>query len=389
MKIKINGLKRVLFASAALVVGAVAALPSLSGTAFAAYNQPTNRYVMMDNSKGAATGVSYEVGFTLATTGNVQGVVVDFCTSPIIGTACTKPSGFSVGTPTVATTGGNNTGLGAGWTAASNNTNRTLSITNGSGGSISSGTNIKFTLSTATNPTADDTAFYARVFTFPTTANVTTWLSTTDGSATANAVDAGGVAMSTASQISLTAKVQEQISFCVFKTSCGTAPSVNLGDTNGILSSSGPYVDADTTYTISTNASSGAMVRLKGALPTSGVNTLTSIGTTATASSAGTTQFGLCTWQSAGSGLTPQAPYNHASCNTTTTTAGTGSTGGNGSAQFAFDTTPAASSYGDDLALKAAGASSTGKIAFIGNIAVTQPAGVYLSTYTLIATGTY
>jgi hypothetical protein len=391
MTVKVIGLKRLAFGVAAATVATAVALPVFAGNASA---QVSSRYVKMSNSKGAATGVSYEVGFTVPTTGTVQGVVVDFCSNtPIIGDSCTAPTGFSVGTPTVATSGGTNTGLSGTWTAASANTGRTLTLTNGTGGSISAATPVVFTLSTATNPNADNTTFYARIFTFAASANVATWTGTANGSATANVVDSGGVALSTAAQINLTAKVQETLTFCVYTgVACvngGTA--VALGDTNGVLRTSGSFVDVTTSYDIATNAASGAVVRFKAGLPTSGANTLATIGTSATAVDAltSTTQFGLCTYEATGTGYTPAAPYNNAACNTTTQSAGTGTTGGEGTAQFAFDTAAAAATYGDDLGTKVAGDTSKGKIAYAANVSTTQPAGIYTNTFTFIATGTY
>lgn len=385
------GLKRFAFGVAAATVATAVALPVFAGNASAA--QVSSRSVKLSSSKGAATGVSYEVGFTVPTTGNVQGVVVDFCSnSPIIGESCTAPTGFTVGAATVATSGGSNTGLSGSWTGASANSGRTLSLTNGTGGSITATTPVVFTLSTATNPDADNTTFYARIFTFATTANVTTWLATANGSATANVVDSGGVALSTAAQITLTAKVQETLTFCVYTgANCGAGgTAVTLGDANGVLRTSGEFVDITTNFDVATNAASGAVVRFKAGLPTSGANNLATIGTTATASSPGTTQFGLCAYQNTGSGLTVAAPYNDATCAAQTSqSAGTGTPGGAGTATFAFDTTEAATTYGDELATKVAGNTSQGEVAYVANISTTQPAGIYTNTFTFIATGTY
>lgn len=391
MTTKVIGLRRLAFGVAALAVGTAAALPAFMGTASAA--QVTSRAIKMSSSSNTATNVSYEITFNVATAGAVQAVIVDFCSnSPLPGTACTAPTGFTVG---AGTTTGSVAGMTGTWSGASANSGRTLNLSLGTpGGTAANGAAASFTLTTATNPTSAPGTFYARIFTFSSTANATTWLGTADGSATATVVDSGGVALSTAQQISVTAKVQETLTFCVYTTSCGTGSSVALGDTNGVLSTAGPFVDITTNYDIATNANSGAVVRFKAGLPTSGANTLASINAatpgTAATSSAGTTQFGLCSYVASGSGLTISAPYADANCDTQTSqTAGTGSTGGAGTALFAFDTADAASTYGDDLATKAAGNSSTGEIAFVGNVSTTQPAGIYTNTFTFIATGTY
>lgn len=389
MKAKVISLRRLLYGATALAVGAAVFLPALAGQASAAL--ATSRYIKMSTSQISATSTSYEVGFTVATTGNIQGVVVDFCTSPILGTACTKPTGLDVGTPTVATSGGANTGLSGSWTPATDNSGRTFSMTNGSGGSVSASTNVVFTITSMTNPSTVNQTFYARIFTFATSGAVATWLGTADGSSATGVVDSGGLALSTAAQITVTAKVQETLTFCVYTgVNCAAGgTSVALGDTNGVLSTAGAFVDKNTKYDVATNAASGVTIRFKAGLPTSGANTIASIGTSATSSSAGTSQFGLCTYESSGSGLTAAAPYDNGNCSGTTQTAGTGSTGGTGTAQFAFDTSPAATTYGDDLATKTAGNSSTGIIAYVGNVSPTQPAGIYTNTFTFIATGTY
>ena len=197
--------------------------------------------------------------------------------------------------------------------------------------------------------------------------------------------------MSTAAQVVVTAKVQEQINFCVYTgANCAAGgTSITLGDSYGVLSDAGPFVDKNTHYDISTNASSGAIIRIKGNTLTSGSNSITAIGGTATGSTSGSAQFGLCNYESTGSTLTPQSPYSDSGCSSTTQSAGTNTTGGDGGAKFAFNTTNTLSTYGDEIATDAAGTTATGVIAFIANIPVTQTAGIYTTTLTFIATGTY
>jgi hypothetical protein len=225
-------------------------------------------------------------------------------------------------------------------------------------------------------------------------------LGTTNGSSTAGVIDSGGIALSTAAQITVTAKVQETLSFCVYtNANCGAGgTAVTLGDTNGVLSTAGPFVDKNTKFDIATNAggaSPAATVRFKAPTLTSGANTIDAIGATAVVSNPGNNQFGLCTYRSAGSLLTILPPYNNgasdggAACTGTTQTAGTGATGGTNGALFAFETAPAATTFGDDLATINAGASNTGRIAYIGNVSPTQQAGIYTSTFTFVATAVY
>jgi hypothetical protein len=366
-----------------------------------ATGDPTSRQIQMSNSTAGATGVSYKVSFTTVTPGPIEGIVVDFCDNdPIIGDSCTYTSGQSpnIGSATIgAVTGPSNTAF----TIASQ-ASPLLVLTNaGASSSVNAGTPVSFTISNVTNPnylacgggTVPNCTFYARVLTYATTGGATGYLPANPSNGAVPS-DAGGIALSTASNVIVTAKVQEQINFCVYTgVNCaagGTA--INLGDNDGVLSPAGPFVDVNTKYDISTNATAGAIVSLKGDTLKSGSNAITAIGSTPTASNPGTAQFGLCTYESAGANLTATSPYNNAGCSGTTQTAGTALTGGTNSALFALDTnntTGTTSTYGEQLASAVAGTQSTGTVVFIGNIPVSQVAGIYNTSFIFIATGTY
>jgi hypothetical protein len=245
-----------------------------------------------------------------------------------------------------------------------------------------------------TNPSTGNHTFYARILTFATAGAAQAYTSGTPGSY----VDAGGVALSTANQIQITAKVQERLSFCVYdRANCAAGTSgIALGNFNGVLDPAGEYVDKQAKFDISTNALSGATVVLKGDTLKSGAFSITAQGGTSAVTNPTNEQFGMCLWQSTGSGLTlPNATYNHASCNTVVQNAGPSGTGNNtpgsaaGSAQFGFNTTNTTSASGDTIANKPAGSTSTATLAFIGNISNTTEAGIYTTNLQLIATGTY
>lgn len=407
-------LRRSHYFLAAMLLAFTSILPLVLTQKASAYNVLNNREIKISSSAPSATGVSYYVEFDAGTTATVKSIVVDFCAnSPIIDDSCTGTVGTSVpdlgASPTVDTTTANVGNIGASWTAASMNSNRTLTLTKAAGVAMTSGTPYYFTVSGVTNPSATGT-FYARILTFPndTTSNYANGYTATNVD-TNLPTDAGGIALSTAAQITVTAKVQERLIFCIYTDSAdpdyndndcisqqGTA--VTLGDTNGVLDPTGPYVDKNARFSITTNASSSAIVRFKGATLTSGGNTITAVGGTPATSTAGSEQFGLCLYQQAGSGMTIDGTYDGGSgseCSTTAQTAGTGSTGGTGTptqAEFAYDTngtTGTTSTYGATLATKPAGNYSTGNIAFVGNISNTTEAGIYTSTLTFIATGTY
>lgn len=364
-----------------------------------AYGLVTSRSIEMSNSSVNASSVTYTVQFTPSGTTAIGGVVVDFCSnSPIIGDSCNPPTGLSVGSsPSVS--GYTNMGSAGNWTATAANVfntsyYRTLILTNSGTISTSSSTALSFSITSMTNPSAANTTFYARILTFDTASDANSYSPTGSNS---GLVDAGGVALSTTNQIIITARVQETLTFCVATSSspctCSSSCSnVTLGDNHGVLSTSGPYVDKTTEYTVATNANSGVAIRLKGDTLTSGSNSISAL-TTAATSSAGTSQFGICTYAISGSSLTAAGSYDGGGstyCHDTTQTAGTGSPGGAGSStKWYLNTTNTTSTYGDTIATMGADSANTGDLVMMANIANTQQAGIYTTTFTLIATSTY
>src|ERR1041385_6828465 len=88
-------LKRPLYALSAGVLAAVSLVPLLTSRTAHAYGLVTARSIKLSSSAQAATDVTYSTSFTIATTSNVGGMVVDVCSnSPIIGDSCTAPTGF-------------------------------------------------------------------------------------------------------------------------------------------------------------------------------------------------------------------------------------------------------------------------------------------------------
>lgn len=363
---------------------------------------PTSRKITLSSSAGAATNVIYTLNFTTAqnaASSNIGGLVVEFCDStPIIGdSSCTAPSGFNTNKATLAL--GTQVGI-TGFAVDTTNSTATRVILTRTASSIATGVAVTIPLGTGagtslTNPTLGNHTFYARVLTFATSGAAQAYTSATPGSF----VDAGGIALSTANTLQITAKVQERLSFCVYvggsctvdTTGAATTSAFNLGNTNGVLDPAGPFVDKTAKFDISTNALSGATVVMKGDTLKSGSFDITAIGGTASsATTGGSEQFGMCLYQSTGSGMTfPNATYPSAGCSGTTQTSGTASTGGATGATFGFNTTNTLSASGDTIATKPAGNTSTATMAFVGNIAYTTEAGIYQTTLTYIATGQY
>jgi len=381
-----------LFASVFILTVTGQLLPASVGAA----GQITARSITMSTS-AASTTATYTLKFTPVTT--AQELIVDFCANdPLVSDSCT----FAAGTvPTIASPVSS---VGTAAAVGSGSPVHTIKVT---GLTETGGTpfTISFT-SGVTNPTTN-TSFYARVLTYGTGGATSYTPANTSGNTPAigSPTDTGGIALSTAANISITSKVFETLSYCVTKGgSCGTAPTINLGDTTtGALSSSTAYVNSDVQYQIATNAASGASVTMTGTTLcrpggtcTTGTNafTISAIGATALVSATNSEQFGLCVNTTGGNGgLAAQSPYNDTgtgnNCNTGISTGPY-----SGSSKFALDDTTGGNgsngTSGTKL-LQSTGAISTylGNFAFLGNIAATTEAGIYSTTLNTVATGTF
>nr|MBP7806991.1 hypothetical protein [Candidatus Saccharibacteria bacterium] len=212
-----------------------------------------------------------------------------------------------------------------------------------------------------TNPTAQNTTFFARITTYSDAAWTT-------------AVDSGVVAASTAQQITLSGTMDESLVFCtgtsITGTNCGTiaGSAVNFGTFSSVTPNTGTSVMA-----ASTNGTSGYAITVNGTTLTSGGNSITAL-TTQTASSAGTEQFGLNLRDNA----TPNVGSNPS-----------GSGGGSYSAnygtvdQFRFVTA--------DTVASSAGATDANAftVSYLANVGGATEAGTYTATMTYIATATF
>ncbi len=356
------GLMRLAYGCAAYVLLLAAILLALAPSTSAA--QVTTRSIRMSDSSQGVAGTSYLVSFTTGTTSALQGIVVDFCDeSPILGATCTTPSGFSVGTPVV--TGLTGTNPTTGWTAGQLNTNRTLTLTNASGASVNSGTTISFTVTTITNPGTNNHAFYARVLTYATAAGATAYTAATPGTH----IDDGGIALSTARAITITARVMESLSFCVYKTTCSDDPSFTIGHGPLAILDQSTVDTADVKFSISTNAQGTTTVRLKGDTLTSGANSIAAAGA-ATPFVAGTEKFGLRV--SVPGSLTAAAPYN------------------GGANTYGMNVANTTSTYGETVgSLTGPIASSVTTVTYGATTSNTTPAAIYTTVHQYIATASF
>ncbi len=323
--------------------------------------QLTSRSLTLSTSNPAASAAttSYTFAFTTATTATFQSFAAQICTTAS-GT-CTTPTGFSNSSSTFTSS------TIAGTWAVSTATAGTLKATVSSGSaSTTGGTAKNIIFGNVQNPTTTNQTFFARMTLYSDTAYTT-------------AVDTGTVAASTANQITVTATVDETLTFCtgtsgITNSSCAgaTGTSVALGSlspssTNSGLSQIG----------VGTNGVSGYAITINGTTLTcptcSGSPTITALASQ-TASTTGTEQFGV----NLRANTTPSVGVDPDGSGTATPTANY-----NTANQFRFVTA-------DTIASKASSDQFRRfQVSYIANIDTATEAGSYTSTMTYIATATF
>jgi len=339
--------------------------------------QITNRSLTLQD--GASDGgskpggvVKHQFGFTVATTGNVGSIQFLYCATAS-GT-CTTPTGLVTTSATLT----NQTGA-TGFSIV-NTTNGAPYITR-TAASISASTAVTYQLSSVTNPTTANQAFYVRITTFAST-------DTTGGS-----TDTGTVAASTATQITLSGYMPESLIFCTGGTVSTTSgvPDCSTA-TSGSISFNQAFSPSDTAsatsqMAASTNADFGYSITYSGATLTSGSNTVSPM-TSATTGVRGTSQFGLNLKANTTSTSTPAVGTEVAPAANGTNYKGQALTGYNTVDTFKFTTS------GDTIANSANGGagptdSQIFTVSYIVNANGAQPVGTYTTTLTYVCTATY
>ena len=380
-----NILKRSSSSAAALVSALVlfvaGILPALviTPSAFAA-GEVTSRSITMGQSAPGATGVTYTVQWNEPDTTSIQYIVVQFCSDSSIttSTTCVYPTGFSLAV-TSPTYGGALATCGSSFTAAAAQVgtsgtavNNTAEFTDSSGCTQTANNTDSISLpSDVTNPTTTCSTnsaceFWARIYTYSAPVTFTTGDQT-------SIIDEGGVALSTASTISLSATVEEQINFCVYASgsSCGVPASITMGSGTPPVISSTAVSTGDVVFSLTTNASHGVTVSVLGSPNfTSGANTIAAQ-TTAGVLATGTTNgaWGLYVKPALCAGLTATSPYG-----TTTST-------------YVFTATATTATQFSSTTAPIAGCTQTVEYGIVAGT-VTLP-GVYTANDQMIATGTY
>ena len=220
-----NYSKKTIVIAATLGLVLTSAIPMFSGIANAA--QVTSRSIELSNATPSATAISYLTTFDTATTGNTGGVVVQFCTTAIVGSACTAPAGLNATGFGVSGTIGTNAYTA---TTTADTAANTMAIQDTSPSSQTAPAAASLTFTGITNPSAVGT-FYARIYTFATGAEAAAFTAAVPGTY----VDYGGVAMTTVQAYTITTTVQEYIDFTAISAAInlGVAPNyIMLPDTN-------------------------------------------------------------------------------------------------------------------------------------------------------------
>ena len=404
---------------------------------------------------GSGLDVTYKVSFK--TTSVASSMVIDFCENdPIIGDTCNVPTGMSVTSAAIdpAATGDI---TAAGWTITTSNApNPVIKLAKGTGTQISAGTQENFNILHIHNPSTVDAttkgSFYARIYTFATTTfgdGVSKTYTNAAAAANSGFTDYGGIALSVDNVITITARVQETLTFCVsgddpnnWTTTgdCGDAAVTDTtknGPPNLILGHGSPTAVLDTSAVdygniwtqLSTNATNGAVINMHSNIPCGGLSADYAPGPPATgtcaipavnggantgpvAITAGTAAFGVAinaytpTTQAGPAAIgtiTPTTPYYSAAHYGFTGNTPTGA----GSVWFGMDNTtstgfnasfPNQSSYNGAvtglfgstvLTCTAPVSRVDARYTFAATSSLTTPAGIYTANLSLIATGTF
>ena len=354
-------------------------------------DQVDNRSVELGSSAAGVT-TTHTFQFDLPSTEQVGSFTFEYCQDdPFPGTACTTtPTGMDLGADTLSidtlTINGTDQSTGAAVTEDATDTTREMQVSLQSAYTPGAANQtVVVTVSGITNPSTANEQNYVRLYAWSTT---TATSDTTSGSQ----VHDGGIAFSTAETIDVTARVQENLVFCVGTVDPGTNCASASGDAVdlGVLDPVTVQRLSDTANNtvwmgLSTNAANGVVVQyLADELKVTGATCSGSDVTdqcinesTDGTIAAGTEEFGLrATDTNPGStdNVTVPAAYSTAdeyrfAPNVTTTLASTTGSGGT-----------AAQNVVDNEKLE---------VDMAATVNATTPTGLYQTTFTFIATSTF
>jgi hypothetical protein len=300
------------------------------------------RKVVIGSSLASAS-TTYAFTFTVPSSTVIQSASFAACTTAS-GT-CTPAPGFSSSSSSLTS---QPTGLGdaAGWTVNTATVGQLRLSKSGDVAAPTGSQTVSFT--NVTNPSATNSTFFMRISTFSDAAWTTP-------------IDTGDVATSTAGQITVTASVDETLTFTL------ATATVGLGTLT--TSSTGTGTSA---MTIGTNGSTGYSIGYTGTTLTSGTNMITAMA--GAGSTQNSSQFGINLM----SNTTPAIGSGVSGSGTGTPSAGYGTAN-----SFKFNT-------GDTIASVAVPTlTNTFTTSYIANINAVQAAGFYSTILTYTATANF
>ncbi len=221
------------------------------------------RKVVIGSSLASAY-TTYNLTFTAAQATTIKSVGFAACTTA--SGVCTPAPGFDSSTSTLASS--SNLGSGGSWiVSVATPTELRMSNTSNTG-TPSAGITANFT--NVRNPSATNSTFYIRISTYSDAA----WT-------LGNTIDTGVIASSTAGQITVTASVDETLTFTLATATAalGTLSTSATGKNTSVM-------------TVATNAATGYSVSYSGSTLTSGSNTIAAM-TSGGASVTNSQQFGI------------------------------------------------------------------------------------------------
>ncbi len=402
--------------SVAILVAA-SLLPALLNNSQVHADQITSRSIDVSSSQEGAVDVTYTVSFDTAAVGNpsTEAVVVQYCSdSPIVGDSCAELNSFSWFSP-----GGSNdyTNISlanqagvADWQVDSNTDAGTLVLTRtGGAAAVPTGTTISFDVGDVAafdgvvNPSVTNQSYYMRVITYATAAGAQAYVTGSPGTH----IDDGGLALSTAQQVTINARVQEKLIFCTSTALDPGAQCTGLSGSTvdlGVLDTGTVNVastESNPAYVqITTNASQGATISYIG--DTLKVGSATCSDADTDLEGATEVDTDVCinydNDPTGGTYTTLLAPTNEqwGMAITAITDDAAGATS-NLAAIAAYDDTGAAGEYAFDANTVTEIANTTNTVAsseqleidFAATAEITTPTGLYSSTLTFIATSTF
>lgn len=338
-KTKIKLLSRQIFYGLFAVVLLFAYYPNVASAA-----QITARKVVIGSSVASAS-TTYVFTFTVPQTTVIKSASFAACTTA--SGACTPAPGFSASSSTL-TSQPTNLGDAAGWTVDTATAGvLKLKKTSNVAAPIGSQT-VGF--SNVTNPSATNSTFFMRIATFSDDAYTT-------------GIDTGVVATSTAGQITVTASVDEALTFTL------ATATVALGALTTSATGTGT-----SSMTVGTNGTTGYSVSYSGTTLTSGSNTITAMAAAA-GSTQNSKQFGINLMAN----TTPSVGSSVSGSGT-----GTAQTGYSTANQFKFN-------VAGDIVAAATIPTNTNVFttSYIANVDASMAAGAYSTVITYTATANF